>query len=94
MKDLINSIQTHTNAQAKYDKGNTIDLYMKLNIHTKADIIHWTQSQCSKQDAVKKPIGEEISKKGAPPPKPSYNIYIVHRPACYGDLFSDTFDSI
>lgn len=62
MKDWIDSIQAHTNAQAKYDKGNTVGLYMKLNIRTDADIIRWLWSQHSKQGAVKKLIREEIAR--------------------------------
>lgn len=68
MKDWIDSIQAHTNAQAKYDKGNTIGLYMKLNIHTDADIIHWLWKQRSKQGAVKRLIREEIVRESSAVP--------------------------
>lgn len=68
MKDWTDSIQARTNAQAKYDKGNTVGLYMKLNIHTDADIIHWLWRQRSKQEAVKKLIREEIAREGSAVP--------------------------
>jgi len=68
MKDWIDSIQAHTAAQAKYDKGNTVGLYMKLNIHTDADIIHWLWKQRSKQGAVKKLIREEIVRESSAVP--------------------------
>ena len=60
MRDWIDSIQAHTQAQARYDKNNTSGFYMKLNIHTDLDIIHWLWKQSSKQGAVKKLIREEI----------------------------------
>lgn len=63
MRDWIDSIQARTKTQAKYDKNNTVGLYMKLNIHTDTDIIRWLQSQPSKQGAVKKLIREEIARK-------------------------------
>ena len=63
MRDWIDSIQAHTQAQAKYDKNNTIGFYMKLNIHTDLDIIRWLWKQPSKQGAVKKLIREEIARK-------------------------------
>ena len=31
MGDWLDSIQARANAQAKYDKNNTVGLYMKLN---------------------------------------------------------------
>ena len=65
MKDWIDSIQARTHAQAKYGKSNTVGLYMKLNIHTDADIIHWLWNQQSKQGAVKKIIREEIAREGS-----------------------------
>ncbi len=63
MRDWIDSIQARTQAQAKYDKNNTIGFYMKLSIHTDLDIIRWLWKQPSKQGAVKKLIREEISRK-------------------------------
>lgn len=63
MRDWIDSIQARTKTQAKYDKDNTVGFYMKLNIHTDLDIIHWLWGQPSKQGAVKKLIREEIARK-------------------------------
>ena len=63
MGDWLDSIQARANAQAKYDKNNTVGLYMKLNIHTDMDIIRWLWKQPSKQGAVKKLIREEIARK-------------------------------
>lgn len=63
MRDWTDSIQAHSQAQAKYDKGNTTGFYMKLNIHTDFDIIRWLWNQPSKQGAVKKLIREEIARK-------------------------------
>lgn len=63
MRDWIDSIQAHTQAQAKYDKDNTTGFYMKLNFHTDSDIIRWLWSQPSKQGAVKKLIRDEIARK-------------------------------
>ena len=63
MGDWLDSIQARANAQAKYDKNNTVGLYMKLNIHTDMDIIRWLWCQRSKQGAIKKLIREEIARK-------------------------------
>ena len=63
MGDWLDSIQARANAQAKYDKNNTVGLYMKLNIHTDMDIIRWLWCQRSKQGAIKKLIWEEIARK-------------------------------
>ena len=41
MRDWLDSIEARTKTQAKYDKKNTVGFYMKLNIHTDKDIIHW-----------------------------------------------------
>lgn len=35
MKDSIDSIEAHTEAQSKYNKKNAVGFYMKLNIHRK-----------------------------------------------------------
>lgn len=62
MKDRIDSIETRTQAQKRYDKRNTVGFYMKLNIHTDQDIIRWMWSQPSKQGSIKKLIREEIAR--------------------------------
>ena len=41
MKDWLDSIDARSRAQSKYDKKNTVGVYMKLNIHTDMDIIRW-----------------------------------------------------
>lgn len=65
MKDWLDTMQARTNAQAKYDKKNTVGLYMKLNIHTDMDIIRWLWDQPSKQGSVKRLIREEIARKNS-----------------------------
>ena len=61
MRDWIASIEARSQAQAKYDKKNTVGLYLKLNIHTDQDIIQWLWKQKSKQGAIKKLIRDELS---------------------------------
>lgn len=63
MKDWIDKIDARNQAQAKYDKKNTVGFYMKLNIHSDADIIRWLHAQPSKQAAVKNLIRKQISEK-------------------------------
>jgi len=52
MSDWIDRIEARNKAQAKYDKKNTVGFYMKLNLHSDADIIRWLHMQPSKQAAV------------------------------------------
>lgn len=49
-------------AQSKYDKEHTVGFYMKLNVHTDQDIIHWLWKQESKQGAIKQLIRKELKK--------------------------------
>ena len=63
MKDWIDAIQAHSQAQKKYDKQHTVGFYMKLNTRTDEDIIRWLWGQPSKQGAIKKLIREEIARK-------------------------------
>lgn len=63
MRDWLDAIDDRNKAQAKYDKKNTVGFYMKLNIHTDADIIRWLWYQPSKQGAVKQLIRDEIARK-------------------------------
>lgn len=65
MRDWLDSIDARNQKQAKYDKGNTTGFYMKLNIHTDADILRWLWGQPSKQGAVKRLIREEIARNSA-----------------------------
>ena len=61
VRDWLDAIDNRNKAQAKYDKKNTVGFYMKLNIHTDADIIRWLWYQPSKQGAVKQLIRDEIA---------------------------------
>ncbi|GEA35147.1 hypothetical protein [Enterocloster clostridioformis] len=65
MRDWLDSIDARNQKQAKYNKNNTVGFYMKLNIHTDADIIRWLQSQPSKQGAIKRLIRDEIAHKAS-----------------------------
>ena len=65
MRDWLDSIDARNQKQAKYNKNNTVVFYMKLNIHTDADIIRWLQSQPSKQGAIKRLIRDEIAHKAS-----------------------------
>ncbi len=65
MKDWLDTIQAHTQAQAKYDKQHTTGFYMKLNLKTDMDIIRWLWGQPSKQGAVKKLIREELARQAS-----------------------------
>lgn len=48
------------NARERYDKVNTKQFKMKLNIKTDADILNWLEEQDSKQGAVKELIRQAI----------------------------------
>ncbi|MCX4274062.1 MAG: hypothetical protein OSJ71_17715 [Acetatifactor sp.] len=61
MSDWIDRIEARNKAQAKYDKKNTVGFYMKLNLHSDADIIRWLHMQPSKQAAVKELIRNKIN---------------------------------
>ena len=63
--DWIESIEARNRKQAKYDKENTVGIYMKLNIHTDRDIIRWFWGQPSKQGAIKRLIREEIARQSS-----------------------------
>ena len=67
MGDWTDSIQAHTAAQAKYDKGHTKGIYIKLNLRTDMDIIRWFWEQPPKQGAIKRLIREEIARGGCRP---------------------------
>ena len=62
MKDWLDSIDSRSKAQAKYDKNNTVGFYMKLNIRTDTDIIRWLWVQHSKQGSIKRLIRDEIAR--------------------------------
>lgn len=48
--------------QEKYDRANTVQVKMKLNIKTDADILAWLDKQTSKQGAIKELIRKELNK--------------------------------
>lgn len=47
-------------SQEKYDKKNTKQYRLKLNLNTDIDIIEWMDRQESKQGAIKRLIRSEI----------------------------------
>ena len=49
------------NAQDRYDKTNTKQFKMKLNLKTDADIIAWLSKQENKQGTIKALIRKEIN---------------------------------
>ena len=51
------------NAQDRYDRTNTKQFKMKLNLKTVADIIDWLSKQENKQGAIKALIRKEINAK-------------------------------
>lgn len=57
--------ESQIKAQKKYDKENTTGLYIKLNLHTDKDIIHWLWKQDSKQGAIKELIRKEIERQAS-----------------------------
>ena len=54
------SVESRTKAQAKYDKGHTTGVYLKLNNINDADILEWLSRQESKQGAIKELIRKSI----------------------------------
>ena len=51
------------NAQDRYDRTNTKQFKMKLNLKTDADIIDWLAKQENKQGSIKSLIRKEINTK-------------------------------
>lgn len=49
-------------ASAKYDTNNTIQIKMKLNINTDADIIRQLEQADNKQGYIKRLIREDMAK--------------------------------
>lgn len=47
-------------AQLKYDRTNTTQFKMKLNLSTDADLINWLSNQSNKQGTVKELIRDRI----------------------------------
>lgn len=50
--------------QEKYDAANTVQIRMKLNKRTDADIIEWLDKQPTKQGAIKTLIRQAIKEAG------------------------------
>lgn len=51
------------NAQDRYDRTNTKQFKMKLNLKTDADILNWLDKQENKQGSIKALIRNEINAK-------------------------------
>lgn len=49
-------------AQERYDRENTVGLYLKLNRKTDADILAWLDTKENKQGYIKELIREDIAK--------------------------------
>lgn len=58
--EWLDSLEARNRAQAKYDREHTKGVYMKLNLCTDTDIIHWMWAQRSVQGSIKKLIREDI----------------------------------
>ena len=50
------------NPQEKYDKANTTQIKLKLNINSDADIIEYLEKSGNKQGTIKRLIREEIKR--------------------------------
>lgn len=57
------SSNAHIKAAAKYNAAKTVQLPLRLNIHTDADIIEQLNSAESKQGYIKRLIREDIAKR-------------------------------
>ena len=57
------STKAKIRASIKYDKSNTKDIRIKLNLKTDADIIHFLEKCSNKQGEIKRLIREEIKRK-------------------------------
>ena len=53
--------ESQRRAQAKYDKANTKQVAIKLNITTDADILEWLAKQPNKQGYIKQLIRRDIA---------------------------------
>lgn len=54
--------QAQKQAQARYDKRNTRQINLKLNLHTDADVLERLQSVDSMQGYIKRLIREDVAK--------------------------------
>ncbi len=55
------SENTHSKAQAKYDREHTVMVTLKLNRDTDAELICWLREQPSKQGAIKRLIQQAVN---------------------------------
>lgn len=55
--------QSQVKASMKYDKTNTKDVRLKLNLKTDADILEYLESCSNKQGEIKRLIREEMNRK-------------------------------
>ena len=51
-----------TTPQERYDKANTVQVKLKLNLKTDADIIEYLEASGNKQGAIKEALRKEIKK--------------------------------
>ena len=58
---MVESTNSHTIAQSKYDKQHTVRYGLKLNRETDADVIEWLGKQDSMQGAIKDLIRKAIA---------------------------------
>lgn len=54
--------QAQRQAQARYDKRNTRQINLKLNLHTDADVLERLESVDSMQGYIKRLIREDVAK--------------------------------
>ena len=84
--------KTTWEAQAKYDKANTISFSVKLNKKYDSDVISWLEKQTEPRQAyLKRIIREDLARTGSVPentdsvPEQSYSV-----PKSFKDPFADT----
>ena len=56
--------EAHNRAAAKYDAENTVQIRMKLNKKTDADILAWLDEQENRQGYLKALIRADMEKRG------------------------------
>ena len=59
-KEELMTTEAQKKAVRKYDEAHTIQIHLKLNTATDADVIEWLNNQESKQGAIKELIRNEI----------------------------------
>ena len=61
--ESIMATEAQKRAVAKYDANNTIQVKLKLNVHTDADIIKHLERQDNKQGYIKRLIRRDLRRK-------------------------------